>query len=130
MSSFTTPLMLEYLDGTIWRLSKPFIYYSDLCGEEKREWIRVPMGFITDFASIPQILWIIERPTGLHGKAAVLHDWLYQNGLYTRKVCDMIFREAMEVSGVEPWRREAMYYAVRTFSSKYYKKKLDSTEIV
>lgn len=42
--------------------------------------IRVPAGFVTDFASIPRAFWVVLPPTGKYGKAAVVHDYLYVMG--------------------------------------------------
>src|SRR4051812_5700781 len=39
--------------------------------------IRVPAKFVTDLASIPQILWNILPPIGAYDAAAVVHDYLY-----------------------------------------------------
>jgi len=50
MSSFLTPLRAEALpDGRNWKLTKPFSYH--IGSRHSRHPIRVPVGFITDFAS-------------------------------------------------------------------------------
>ncbi len=120
MSSFLTPLVVTPLDdGINWQVDKPFEYR--IGGEMSSEVITVPVGFITDFASIPQIFWNILPPWGTYGKAAVIHDMLYKSqGLvgkysYTRKQCDLIFLEAMIVLNVSKFKRWLIYYAVRWF---------------
>lgn len=116
MSKFTTPLKVEFIDGTNWKLLEEFEYYI---GEEdnKTEVIKVPSGFITDFASIPKLFWsIIGHPAGKYGKAAVLHDYLYRYGIGTRKKADNIFLEAMKVLKVSLWKRTIMYLTVRLFA--------------
>lgn len=123
MSSFQTPLKLEYVDGSTWKVDAPFRY--DVGAENSGESIIVPAGTSTDFASIPRLFWRILPPTGQYGKAAVVHDYLYQNcglieesaghiRIYTRDRCDQIFLEAMTVLGVPKWKRQAMYWAVRS----------------
>ena len=120
MSSFTTPLRLEYIDQDEWEILEEFDYYLD---DYQIEVIRVPKGFITDFASIPRILWNILPPAGPYGKAAVIHDYLYQSGgkisgrvkCYTKVESDIIFREAMKVLGVGWLKRTLMYQAVKIF---------------
>lgn len=84
--------------------------------------IEVPEGFITDFASVPRIFWNIIPPFGEYSSAAVIHDFLYNRhgdvpeGKHrSRKDCDLIFLEAMEVMSVPWWKRQVMYRAVRTF---------------
>ncbi len=128
MSNFKTPLVMASMpDGRTKRVHTKFAYGL----------IVVPAGFISDGASIPRIFWpIIGDPWGRYGKAAVLHDWLYQKqerykkGLaygtgptdvpitltsITRKEADDIFLEAMKILGVAPWRRNLMYAGVRVF---------------
>lgn len=83
------------------------------------EAIIVPAGFETDFASVPWGLWNLFPPLGAYARPAVVHDFLYACGgqvrgrTYTRRRADEIFREAMGVVGVTPWRRELMFWAVR-----------------
>ncbi len=117
MSSFTTPLVGEYNDAmTLFTLAEPFTFY-DVAGKT----YSVPVGFTTDFASIPKWLrWLIP-PTGLYGKAAALHDWLYSTGIVSRRRADFIFLRAMRVLEVAKWKRRAMYRAVRCFGQKNYK---------
>jgi hypothetical protein len=114
MSAFTNPLIVKHIDGRNWELIEPFTYHV---GEERTT---VPQGFITDFASIPRIFWNILAPTGKHGKAAVIHDWLYRTHSCSRKKADNIFYEAMRVIGVSWWKRALMYRAVRWFGVKAY----------
>ncbi len=117
MSSFTTPLELDYLDGRKWSLAREFDYVTN-AGTV----VHVPEGFITDFASIPRALWAALPPTGRYGKAAVVHDYLYVTAGkgdgtlgFTKPQADSIFLEAMEVLGV-PWlERHVMWLAVKAF---------------
>ena len=134
MSSFTSPLRLEF----DWHGNpdKPFVLleaFTYRVGEEREnKHITVPVGFRTDFASIPRAFKSLFSPTGCYGKAAITHDYLYEDGwvsqllidditgdtfelMYrpTRKEADGIFKEAMEVLGVGWWTRHAVYIAVR-----------------
>ena len=128
MSSFTTPLIVTPLaDGKHWELIEPFEYHVG--SKESNEIITVPKGYVTNFASIPQIFWNILPPVGTYGKAAVIHDWLYQNNgkivlmtksgnywlvkQYTRKQCDDIFLEAMVVLKTGRLARWMIYSHVR-----------------
>ena len=75
MSRFLTPLQVEVLDdGRHYRVIVPFEFASEVV----EAIIRIPAGFITDFASIPRVLWALIPPTGRYSKAAVVHDMLYQ----------------------------------------------------
>ncbi len=111
MSSFTSPLVVEFLGKGKWRLSQTFEYRT-----KSGKAIRVPGGFTTDFASIPKMFWSILPPYGKWGKAAVVHDYLYYiNKEYTREQADDIFKEAMGVLGVNWLVKGILYNAVRWF---------------
>lgn len=80
----------------------------------------VPAGFQTDFASIPRIFWNILPPIGPYAQAAVVHDYLYQQGNVRRKTADLNFLNIMKTDGVNFFVRYLMYYAVRIFGRKHY----------
>lgn len=75
--------------------------------------VQVPVGFVTDFASIPRIFWSALRPDGLYAYAAIIHDYLYWEQFLPRKRCDEILKLCMQdfnVNAVSVW---AIYAAVR-----------------
>ena len=122
MSSFTKPLIVSF-DYTgnpkkpyvVW---EPFSYYTELLPVTM---IDVPVGYRTDFASIPRIFWRILPPAGPYGKAAVIHDWLCD---VEPKLCDYltaadVFGEAMDVLGVPKWKRSLMVWAVKGFGPRF-----------
>jgi len=136
MSSFTTPLDVRKLDdGRTWMVLEPFTYH--LGTEDSPDYITVPIGFVTDFASVPRGLWNLFPPTGKYGKAAVIHDFLYQNGGITweymiqpndksrpprlitrrrqptREEADRILFEAMATLKVHPVMKRLVYWGVR-----------------
>lgn len=128
MASFTTPLDLRYMDGRLWEVRAPFEYHLDHLGSTER--VIIPIGFITDFASIPRALWRVLPPTGKYGKAAVIHDWLYQKRIVTvlwpttdtavstrlveRGEADHILLEGMQALEVGWFTRSTIYSGVRT----------------
>lgn len=112
MSSFTSPLRVEYIDGFSWRILEPFDYYRT---NDPASLIRIPVDFVTDFASVPRFFWQILPPLGTYGKAAVVHDWVYATECFCRKECDAIFTEASYVLGVPAWKVWPMTRAVRNF---------------
>jgi len=76
----------------------------------------VPLGFETDFASVPRILWSVLPPWGRYSPAAVVHDWLYfnrKNMAAKRKRADKVFYWLMKEFGVPWWKRRVMYLGVR-----------------
>ncbi|EPM3305130.1 DUF1353 domain-containing protein [Escherichia coli] len=117
MSKFTTPAILEMLDDYRWRLVEPFEFWLT---DNPDDVIYVPEGYVTDLASVPRLLWVLFPPHGRYAKAAIIHDWLYDNALRTKAEADRIFLDAMTVLGVPRWRRLIMYYAVCFFGRGNY----------
>lgn len=96
-----------------WIINETFEYHVGSYPSD--EIITVPVGFDTDFASIPRIFWGILPPNGRYGKAAVVHDYCYRTACYDRKTSDVIFLEGMCVLGVGELTKAIIYYAVRLF---------------
>jgi len=82
----------------------------------------VPIGFITDGASTPRILWPLFPPMDKYAIAALVHDYLYKTHPHVRKTCDKIFLALMVYLDIPKWQRNAMYRAVRIFGGRPYKK--------
>ena len=121
MSSFTETLIVSPMsDGKTWVLRRAFKY--DIGEEGSGDSVKVVPGFMTDFASIPRLFWIILPKWGKYGNAAVVHDWIYWIQTRTRKEADDIMREGMEVLGVPRWQRVFIYYAVRWFGGLAWKR--------
>jgi hypothetical protein len=87
----------------------------DVGAEGSQDQITVPVGFETDFASVPRVFWAILPKWGKYGNAAVIHDWLYWEQGRSRPAADAVFLEAMAVLGVSAVVRQTMYTAVRLF---------------
>jgi hypothetical protein len=74
----------------------------------------VPVGFETDYASIPRPFWIKFPPADpLYGPPAILHDFLCSNAILPWDVNADIFLSAMKYMQVPPIKRAVMYAAVR-----------------
>lgn len=114
MSRFTKILLVSPLaDGRTWVLRDEFGY--DVGAEGSGDTIDVPVGFLTDFASIPRILWWLFPKWGRYGNAAVIHDFCYWEQRRSRRRSDEIFLEAMGVLRVERLTRTILFWAVRLF---------------
>jgi len=119
MSTFTTPLRLEHVktvpgERQLFKVLDPFVY--EIGRKGSGYYVTVPAGFVTDFASVPRVLWSLFPPIGEYGKAAVVHDWLYHySSGFSKCVADAVFYEAMKALGVSWPRRTAIYLAVVLF---------------
>ena len=108
IQQFLGDLILKDIDGDQWQLMQPFGYVT-IAGDI----INVPIGFITDLASIPWgFRWILPK-SGDYNRSCVIHDWLYANHLFSRYKCDNILLEAMQFEGVSYITRYTIYMAVR-----------------
>ena len=113
-SGFDTPLDVRLRNDGKFMVLSEFVYHVGGLGTST--FIRVPRGFVTDFASVPKFLHPILPKVGTHGKAAVLHDWLYhlvRKGELRRVVADAMFLEAMQTLKVPIWKNRLLYYGVR-----------------
>lgn len=108
MSQFLDSLCITELDDVFFQIiDHPFRYQSDIAGA-----IEVPIGFKTDFASIP-IVFLALLGDCAH-EAAVIHDWLYYSSLVKRSVADQVLREAMRITRDLPrWKIPMIYFGVR-----------------
>jgi hypothetical protein len=115
MSAFLTPLDVELVsDATnsgrgTWRLTAPLVYRSDVAGQT----FTVPVGFETDYASVPRVALAFVLCGDTAHAASAVHDWLYTFHPVTRDVADAVLREAALVSGVPAWRAALLWAGVR-----------------
>jgi hypothetical protein len=104
-------IRVEQIDDVRWRLLAPVIYLG------VRGRYTAPSGYITDFASVPRILWWLVPPYGRYTAAAVIHDWLLTDllpaGGIASNTVDAEFRRAMQALGVGFCRRWVMWAGVR-----------------
>lgn len=121
MARFLTTLKFEDEHGLPFTLLEDLVYVTDVLADERfplglpREAeIRVPAGFKTDLASIPQFLWSVLPPVGRYDRAAVVHDYLYRFNGVTRRQADDVLNEAMGALGVRATQRWTIYAGVRT----------------
>jgi len=124
VAGFLSPLRIEEIPGDDqhWRLLEPCIYH--LGEPDGQEWVEVPVGFVTDFGSIPRLFWNLPdlSPFGKFRRGYVVHDKLYIAPVIrtltsaratTRAEADAILREALQVLGASWATRHLIYCGVR-----------------
>jgi Protein of unknown function (DUF1353) len=111
MSKFIDSLCLTEISDSVFEVAyHTFRYQSDLGGRT----FTVPIGFYTDFASVPRFMPFVYACLGdTAHEPAVIHDWLYYSALTDRPTADAIFLEAMKAWGMSPWRYNPIYWGVR-----------------
>jgi hypothetical protein len=100
-----------------WTLVQPLIYVAD-SGHK----FTVPVGFKTDFASIPRIPLVFEALGDRANLAACLHDFLYTppHAGVARETADGLLREAALAQGVSKWVADALYAGVQAFGQSHW----------
>ena len=102
----------------IWELLAPLIFISDLASTT----FTVPIGFRTDFESVPRIPGVFDLLGDRASRASALHDALY-SGLFPaipREIADGILKEAMLVTQVPLADAELIYEGVRQFGESHW----------
>lgn len=121
-------LVVARVDDTRWKLVEPTVY------QVGRDTFTIPVGYVTDFASVPRMLQWLAPSTGKYTLAAVLHDYLCDSldvdgissipmrvppgftGVYTHTTSrdvDGLFRRVMREQGVPVVQRWVMWTGVR-----------------
>jgi hypothetical protein len=101
----------EKWDGLHWIVTSPFSYTD----QEFNQKINIPSGFITDGASSPRFVIPVVSQWGKHGRASVIHDWLYRYKPVDRKTADKMFVNAMKLDGVVKWKIFLIHFALQMF---------------
>lgn len=110
-------LDVRQVDHRRWQLRHEFRFTSAVLGAR----LLVPIGFETDFASVPRFPPLAYALAGGWGNGpAVLHDFLYRVPLAPRATADAVFLEALTTDGaavgqpaVPTWRARLMFAGVR-----------------
>lgn len=119
VAGFSRPLILKCLakNKSAFRFEvyeNPFEYHTI-----NNEIISVPVGFKTDFASVPWFFRRVIPATGRYNEATVIHDYLcyLSNKLqYNRRKADRIFYEAMADLEVNKLKSLVIYFGVRAYT--------------
>lgn len=135
--TFLTRLQLEEWQDECWTV------LSELVWDDGKRRFTVPRGFITDLDSVPRlpVVWLLLK--GRSRAAAVLHDWLYSEGLVSRTDADRVFLDAMRATAapLPDWlaalpaawatgrlwsgwgwlQRRAIWAGVRLFGRRYFR---------
>jgi hypothetical protein len=109
------PLRVGRFADPMYFLLQPITWKPSSEQAGKYKSVTVPTGFVTDFASIPQLFWSLLKPDGLYAYAAVMHDYLYWTQEQPKENADDILKFGMQELGVSDAVVFAIYQAVRNF---------------
>jgi hypothetical protein len=97
-----------FVDGRNWIVRERLTYRIGISQDS----LTVPVGFVTDLASIPPALQSFIQQNGPYLLPAVVHDYLYWKQTCTRDQSDQILLLAMIEHAVPEAQRFAIYQAV------------------
>jgi hypothetical protein len=126
MPFIETPLDVRKVGDNTWQLLAPVVYRGDY-GTYTVPGNPEGTGYVTDFASVPRLMWTLFPQSGRWDQAAVVHDylitdvlttgrgWVTPRGTYlpTSAQVDHEFRGALKALKVGPVRRWLMWAGVR-----------------
>jgi hypothetical protein len=116
-AEFLTDLIVSPTRAGRWWITKyPFVYYSAILGRE----IVIPEGFEFNGNSIPRPWWVISTPAE-YLEAGCIHDWLYLTKEVSRWEADRVYKEALALLKLHPFRRMGRYLVLRLFGWLAYK---------
>jgi Protein of unknown function (DUF1353) len=94
-------------------ITKPGVGWKPNADQGKYPAVEVPVGFVTDFASIPRAFWSFLRPDGEYTYPAIVHDWMYWSQERPKEEADEILKFGMQDFDIEPATVQTIYQAVR-----------------
>jgi hypothetical protein len=92
------PLIVPFGDWDYFYITRDLHWYT-LSGQDTPD-VVVPMGFVSDLASVPSVFWSYLPRTGRYAYAAIVHDYLYWTQMKTKHEADKVLEAAMKDSGV------------------------------
>lgn len=115
---FLSNLEIELVTDGVnkWRLTSPLHYFTEIIPLR----IVVPEGFSTDLDSVVRVPIVYDLLANRYMRAAVIHDYMYSSGVFSRRVCDSVFREAIIATGGNSITATLMWLGVRLFGSLFY----------
>lgn len=101
--------------GDFWRLWEDFYFYIN-----DTEYV-IPKNFLTDFASIPDLVkTALFTDKEKYSAASVIHDYVCRKKIFTRDVCDEIFYRANLMGGISKFKSYEMWIGVRSGGWYFY----------
>lgn len=110
---FGEPPILSQFNDEIYYLRAPLTWSPTDAGSILPS-ITVPMGFVTDLASVPREFWQFLPRDGRYMPAAIVHDYLYWQQQVSKETADSVFKSAMQDLNVRSTTIAMIYAGVKT----------------
>lgn len=111
------PLVLAYhpeiKGGRKWEVMHEIRYEMYFKGSG--EWVVIPLGYMSDLASVPFPFSMLFPKSGKWNHAAVVHDYLCEHcqDRFSQHDIDLAFKDIMKLVGVNSFKRTIAYRAVK-----------------
>jgi len=102
-------------DQPLYRLVQPIIFIR-----LDKSTLIVPIGTVTDGASVPWMLRWLFPQQGRYTRASLAHDYLYDNDIGSRQVADWDFYYWMLNDNVPRWKAQLFFFAVRIGGKRWW----------
>ena len=114
---FLTPIRVEkVLFKEVWILLKDFVYHHAPSEQLPLDFtVTVPVGFYTDFASVPRLPVLYASLGNTGHEAALVHDYLYRSNAEpnaSKDTADRTFYDALIEMGLSERHAAIMYDGV------------------
>ncbi|GAB3885988.1 DUF1353 domain-containing protein [Spirosoma agri] len=122
------PIIVRYKEEDPLKADRWELVYS-ITFQTRAGKVTVPRGYTTDFASVPMLFWGVFPPIGRYNRATILHDWWYDNRLFTnefgakeaRRLADLeLYEQLKAVEPTKKIRNYCMYLACRWFGKSWW----------
>lgn len=82
----------------------------------------MPAGFMSDGMSIPKFFWrwLSPKIAPVTLSPSIVHDWLYQSHVMTRKDADAWYRDALIANGYPKLKAYLCYAGLRLFGESHW----------
>lgn len=112
----------------IWVVTHPATWEPHKGSRNAPSPVDVPIGFVTNLASVPKSFWKWMPPSEKFAHIAVIHDYLYWNQETSRREADRMFMLAISTHDVAWWKRVAFYLALKLVGDVVWKRNKEDKE--
>ena len=104
--------IVSYIGGGRIEVREPITVYLDgaICNN-----FTIPKGYVCNGPTIPRMLTPIFPRLEDSFYPAIIHDYLYDTGIFDKEVSDELFLALMYEYDVKPWRARNQFRAVDWF---------------
>ena len=97
----------------IWVTTHPYTWEPTAGARNAPAPVDVPIGFVTNLASVPKSFWSLLGSDEKYASIAVVHDYLYWSQETGRHEADAMFLMGLSQAGVPAWKRWLLFLSLK-----------------